>query len=235
MPGIRHAWTTNGGPDFAALPSSPEQAASVSILARAVDLPRAAWVRQVHGDGVRRASGAGYQGEADALWSTQPGLAVVGRGADCPLILVGGRRDDGGTLWGFAHASWRSTVAGITGRLLDAMTGAGMRADAAHAVICPAAGSCCYEVGTEVRELAIRRLGPGAATFFTKPEGRHHFDLSAANVAQLVAAGLDPRSIHAAGICTICGGPDYPSYRRDGADAGRFAAIVGGDHMLRRY
>ena len=56
-----------------------------------------------------------------------------------PLVLVGGRLGSGDVIWGFAHASWRSTVAGITGSLPAAMTAAGLRPETARAVICPSA------------------------------------------------------------------------------------------------
>jgi copper oxidase (laccase) domain-containing protein len=163
--------------------------AAMATLGRGTHLAALAWVHQVHGGTVLRARGPGLVGDADALWTTEPGLATVGRGADCPLVLVGGRLGSGDGIWGFAHASWRSTVAGITGSLLAAMTAAGLRPETARAVICPSAGPCCYEVGGEVRSAAVERLGPQAAAFFTPHGPRWLLDLWAANEAQLGAAG----------------------------------------------
>ncbi len=54
------------------------------------------------------------------------------------------------------------------------------------------------------------------------------FDLWRANGAVIEAAGVPARQIFVADVCTICGGEDYPSHRRQQGQAGRFAAISGG-------
>lgn len=224
--GWPHGWTTSDGPDFRPDPSGPEMSAGMEALRAAAGLRGVAWVHQVHGGVILRAEGPGVAGDADALWTDVPGLAVVGRGADCPLILVGGRRDGGAPVWGFAHASWRSTVAGITASLLRDMTATGLRPATARALVCPSAGPCCYEVGDEVREAALAALGDGAKTFFKRHGARWLLDLWSANAAQLVAAGVPRDAITLTGLCTICGGSRYPSHRRCGEGAGRFAAFI---------
>jgi copper oxidase (laccase) domain-containing protein len=49
----------------------------------------------------------------------------------------------------------------------------------------------------------------------------------AANVRQLVEAGLRAEAIHHLADCTRCRADLYPSYRRDGAAAGRMISFVG--------
>ena len=222
-----HGWTTGQGPDFKVDPTSDDHLDCVDKLVRAAGLKAGAWVRQVHGGGVLKVTEGGFAGEADALWSDQPGLGVIGRGADCPLVLVGGARPNGSRIWGFAHASWRSTVQGITAGLILAMTEGGAEPAGLRAVICPSAGPCCYEVGDDVRQAALESLGPGAAWFFLERFDGLIFDLWAANVAQLTAAGVTEANIFNVLHCTICGGDRYPSHRRDGDEAGRFAAVIG--------
>ncbi len=222
--GWAHGWNTENGPDFGGDPGTPAHAGPVGRLTAAVGLADAAWVRQVHGGTVLRADAAGCLGEADALWSDRSGRGVIGRGADCPLVLVGmgGPRP----VWGFAHASWRSTVRGITASLVAAMAAAGGDPATARAVICPSAGPCCYEVGNEVRAEALQRLGPAAHEFFAARDDRWILDLWRANQVQLAAAGVPPEAVTTVGQCTICG-TGFPSYRRQGEAAGRFAAIIG--------
>lgn len=223
-------WTDDHGPDFGGPATAPPQAAAVAALVRETGLTGAAWVEQVHGGEVSYTDRPGCAGQGDALWTDVPGLGVVGRSADCPLILAGAVRADGIPLAGFAHASWRSTIAAISTRLIAALLAAGAEAETLSAQIAPSAGPCCYEVGEEVRERAARELGPGALPFFSARKsgnaGRWVFDLWSANLTQLLGAGLQPGRIRTAGICTICGA-GYPSYRRDGDASGRFAAAVG--------
>ena len=222
-----HGWTTTAGPDFRSLAESRQQAAAMSELAAAVRLPELAWCTQVHGDTVLRVDGPGPAGSADALWTDRPGLGVVGRGADCPLLLIGGQRDDGTCLWGFAHASWRSTVLGITGKLLTVLIEAGGVPASLTGVICPSAGPCCYEVGTEVRDAALAQQGPAADPWFTRRGERLVLDLWRANLDQWQGLGLAPDRLAVDGHCTLCGDGSFPSHRRDGAKAGRFAAVIG--------
>lgn len=223
----QHGWTTSEGPDFRSDPTSAEHSQSVGELLDPVGLKGGAWARQVHGGTVLRVTEPGFAGDADALWTDQPGLGVIGRGADCPLILVGGARSDRSRVWGFAHASWRSTVQGITTELIGSMTGAGADPTNMVAVICPSAGPCCYEVGEEVRQAARESLGPQAVDFFVETPGQITFDLWKANTAQLTSAGLTNHNIHNVRHCTICGGSLFPSYRRQGELSGRFAAVIG--------
>ena len=100
----------------------------------------------------------GLAGDADGLVTDAPGLAVLGRSADCPLVLVAGRRGDGTRGGGFrprllarhrcaaSPRPWSTRPARRSGR------GSGHH----HAPrIAPSAGPCCYEVGDEVRDEAL--------------------------------------------------------------------------------
>ncbi len=230
LDGVVHAVTTRAGPDFGPDALTPACAQAAAATAAALGLRAAAWVRQVHGATVLRATSGGLCGEADALVCDTPGLGVLGRSADCPLVLVAGRRTDGRGAVGFAHASWRSTVAGVTAAMLDRLTGElGVLPASIVAAIAPSAGACCYEVGDEVVAAAHAALGPDADTFFTAPgsNGRRRFDLLAANRAQLAAAGVPTSRVADSGVCTICRGERFWSWRRERQTAGRFAAVIG--------
>ena len=172
-------------------------------------------------------------------WSTATkGLALLGKSGDCPIILIADRR---GHAIGFAHASWRATVAGITPAVVRRMVALGCDPSDLVACICPSAGPCCYEVGEEVRAAAPAGSAPMRCPSFAWRNGRpaaraasvrlfaaqHHLDLWRANACALARAGLPARSIHVAGICTICCNDFFPSYRREGDAAGRFAAVIG--------
>ncbi len=169
-------------------------------------------------------AGGGHHGKGDGLAGNTPGQGLSGRSADCPLILAA---DAATGACGVAHASWRGTVQKIAMELVSTMA-RGFAADPANIVacICPSAGPCCYEVGPDVVQAALDKIGQHAERFFVRREGRTHFDLWSANVDQLVAAGLRRENVHVAGVCTMCRNDLFPSHRREGDTAGRFVAVI---------
>jgi hypothetical protein len=188
---------------------------------------------QVHGAHVVRLlpsdAGAGRDGRdtairfVDGVVGDIPGVPVMLFSADCPLIVaVDPRR----RVFGMAHASWRGTVDGMAGELIRQLRRE-FEVNPADLVagICPCAGVERYEVGDEVMRVAQARWGD-ADRFFPLLGGRRRFDLRAANLAQLVEAGVPPERITVAAECTIGDGRFF-SHRRDGPDTGRFALVAG--------
>ena len=219
---VVHAVTTRRGPAVSAKPGEADPA--VGELARALGLGGTAYCRQVHGSAVLAVRAAGAAGRADALITDEPALGLMGLSADCPLILLA---DPAGGAVGMAHASWRGTTSRIAAKLVAAMAERyGTEARRAVACICPSAGPCCYEVGPDVIEAAERGMGVDSGRFFPVRDGKTCFDLWSANVCQLVGAGLAASNVHVAGVCTICRNDLFPSYRVEGAAAGRFAAVI---------
>jgi len=90
----------------------------------------------------------------------------------------------------------------------------GTRAADVAAAIGPGIGACCYEVGPDVAE----RFGR---------TGRVRIDLPALNRAQLAEAGVAEARIYSSGLCTMCDGQVFHSYRRDREAAGRMYSFVG--------
>lgn len=172
-----------------------------------------ATVKQVHSATCVAAEGrSGILAEADALLEDTPGSVVAVKTADCiPVLLV----DERHRAVAAVHAGWRGTVAGIVGRAIEAMRER-FHTDPAdlHAAIGPGIGRCCYEVGPEV-----------AAHF--GEQGRAHIDLSAANRAQLLDAGVTPGRIYASNLCTRCRPDEFHSFRRDREAAGRLHSFAG--------
>lgn len=224
LPGVLHAVTSKQCPLFSPDADTDWNAQLYADLARSLKLDGVAYCTQVHGPDVLVASRPGPAGQADAIITNVPGLGVLARAADCPLILLA---DAGGAAVGVAHASWRSTqqsiVAATVRKMAQEFT---VQPSALYAIICPSAGPCCYEVGREVRDQAIARLGADAAGFFRESGGKIYFNLWAANRDQLVRQTVSPDNIYISGICTICRNDMFPSYRVEGRQAGRFACVV---------
>jgi len=169
----------------------------------------------------------GMLDKADGIITDTPGLPLTQRYADCtPLIVYDPRRHAAG----LGHAGWRGTVAGMAAALVQAMTASfGSDPGELVAVVGPAIGPCCYEVGPEVVD-AARAAFPATDTLLTKPANgangaaQPHFDLWAANRWQLQQAGVG--QIEVAGICTRCQRGTFFSHRGDGPVTGRFGAVV---------
>jgi polyphenol oxidase len=102
-----------------------------------------ATVNQVHGGDVVEVETSGCAGEADAMLTRVPGLALAVLTADCLGVVVSGR---GGL--GVAHAGWRGIVSGVLGNLVARMARVGIEPTIAH--VGPAIGPCCFEVGDDV-------------------------------------------------------------------------------------
>jgi len=184
------------------------------------DRGRLLLLRQVHGATVLEAPWMGTP-EADAAVSVSPGWLLGVETADClPVLLVDPRR----RAVAVAHAGWRGTAAGVVRQAVEALVARGSLPGDLVAALGPGIGPCCYEVGEELRAA----LGPDGAAFFAPgPRGRPHLDVRAANVRQLVDAGVRPEGIHHLDECTACRADLYPSYRRDGKGGGRMISFVG--------
>jgi YfiH family protein len=237
IPGFAHAVSTR--PWNLSLHHGPDREQAVMrrrLICEHIGLPfdRLIAANQVHSPHVLRVTacdvGAGRDDHAmavkfvDGLVCDLPSTPIIQFSADCPLLVaVDARR----RVFGTAHASWRGTVAGIAGELLRQMR-VECGVDPADLVVgvCPCAGPEEYEVGEEVRRIAAARLGASAEAFFPRRGGRIFFDMRAANVAQLTEGGVRPEGIFVATASTMSDSRFF-SYRRDGAETGRFAVIAG--------
>ena len=188
--------------------------------------------QQVHGthvvavDDAQSATGADGMPtcvpNVDGLVTNRPGRALMALSADCPLVLV---YDPAGCAFGLAHAGWRGTLGGIAERLVACLTSNyGSAAAQMVATICPSAGPCCYEVGTDVVDMATERW-PEGDRFLVRCDGHMLLDLWSANAAQLQNAGLAPERIETPGLCSICD-DRFHSYRRAGAATGHSGLIA---------
>lgn len=181
-----------------------------------------ATVRQVHGARVVTAVASDDRPEADGVVAGTPGLLVGVLTADCvPILLV----DRGRRAAAALHAGWRGAAAGVLAAGLAQLgVASGTTPADVEAVIGPAIGGCCYEVGAEVRAAFRARTGDLTAEAWERYGARWHVDLRAAARTLLLTAGVGRVAL--VGPCTRCD-PGYHSYRRDGAGAGRQLSFVG--------
>ncbi|MEP6782519.1 MAG: peptidoglycan editing factor PgeF [Acidobacteriota bacterium] len=214
-----------------ALPA-PEawQAATASLGATPDRLMK---VKQVHANGVRVLKkgqvpddASAQRPDADAIISNQPGLVLAVMVADCvPILLADSRNGAAAAI----HAGWRGTCARVASTAIDLMRRE-FGTDPADlvAAIGPSVGGDDYEVG-EALVAAFELAGHDRKhidRWFTRPGGKLHLDLWAANVDQLIDAGLDAGDIFLCGLSTVSHPEIFDSYRVAGEKAGRMAGMI---------
>ncbi|QWT20284.1 peptidoglycan editing factor PgeF [Bacillus sp. NP157] len=228
-PGVGAAVSTRQGPGVSAGPygrlnlglRSGDDPAAVAAnrasLVTALGLPaQPLWLRQVHGTDVAEGPVAGGdEPVADAAVARGPGQVLAILTADCLPVLFASA--DGQAI-GAAHAGWRGLAAGVLENTVQAMA-----ADGVQAWLGPAIGGGSYEVGEEVREAFVGHDPSAASAFVATRPGHWLCDLYALARLRLAAVGVT--HVTGGGFDTLTDDRLY-SYRRDGAQSGRFATLV---------
>jgi YfiH family protein len=163
----------------------------------------------------------------DAIVSNARGVLAGVKTADCVPILIG---DPTTGAFAAVHAGWRGTLAEIATKALGRMTAEyKTKPPDVRVAIGPAAGACCYEVGTDVID-PFRKSFPHQDLFSETREGHACIDLLKANREQLVSAGVNPNKINIAPLCTMCRTDLFFSYRREknvSGKVGRLMSVIG--------
>jgi polyphenol oxidase len=159
---------------------------------------------QMHGTDVKEwdAPPNGELEKVDGHVTARDDLALLVIVADClPVALAGGDRV------AMVHCGWRGLARGV---LANAVAGFD---EAPAAAIGPGIGSCCYEVGDEVRNQFDARFANGRM-----------LDLRAVAEDRLRAAGVE--RIEHVDLCTSCREDLFFSHRRDGGVTGRQGGLA---------
>src|SRR5699024_9971527 len=140
-------------------------------------------------------AGGWIPGTADGMVTTERGLGLMVSTADCvPLLLAAP-----GAV-GAVHAGRDGVRLNVTAAAVAALENVtGRPAEDVIAIIGPAVGGCCYEVGGELYEQVVDVVGATAAQ---TTWGTPSLDLPAGVAAQLRTAGVG--SVATAGGCTRC-------------------------------
>ena len=164
---------------------------------------------QHHSATVHRAE-AGRKGvKGDGLWTDEPGIPMLKLTADCVPIAIA--RVNGTPALALLHAGWRGLLEGIVAAGVSALGDAPLRA-----IVGPAIGPCCYEVGPEVAE-------PFAARFGGDVMRGRNLDLWSSAERALRASGVE--HVERIDLCTACNPDLFFSHRRDHGVTGRQGVI----------
>lgn len=182
------------------------------------------WLRQIHGTAVVDA--AALRGrpaaQADASWSTVPGVACVVLVADClPLLMAA----PNGRAVAAAHAGWRGLAGGVIENTLDALTrAAGCSSAEIDVWIGPGIGPRRFEVGADV----VAAFGPACSARFVASARADGTPRWLADLPGLARDRLERCGVHRVSGGTWCTFEDdsrFFSFRRDGL-TGRMAAAI---------
>lgn len=184
---------------------------------RAAERASPAWLRQRHGTEAVRVEAPGFGGDGDALIVSRTGVAATVFVADCVPVLIAAGQNVAAV-----HAGWRGLASVVLASAIRELRRAVSTDPArAEAWVGPAIGSCCYEVDDDVAGRVESASGPEVV--IRRPGRKPHLDLPLAASIQL--AGLGVARVSRSGCCVRCD-PNWWSYRRDGAGAGRNYAFI---------
>ncbi len=191
------------------------------VVAEAMGVDELSAMSQVHGRDVVHVESPHPEGSAavpqcDATITDVRDLALLVRVADCVPVLLA---DPAAGLVAAVHAGRSGLVAGVVPRTLAELRSRG--ATTVRAWVGPRVCGACYELPARMAD-DVDAAVPG--TRRTTSWGTPGVDIGAGVLAQLRAADVEVTDV-GAGACTFEDDRLF-SYRRQGAESGRFGGVV---------
>ena len=159
--------------------------------------------------------------ETDGLILTNKTQAIFLNFADCTPIIFYDYKQNIGAI---CHAGWRGTakkIAQITANKL--INEYNSKVENLIALIGPAIGMCCYNVGEEVFN-ALKSTVSDFENLYKKDSSNIYVDLKNINKKQLTDLGVE--KIDICPYCTCCDNKYFYSYRKENATSYRHSAVL---------
>ena len=157
--------------------------------------------------------------DTDALILDNSEQALYLRFADCTPVILYNKKTN---IAAIAHAGWRGTAEKIVVKTVQKMIDNNSDTDDIYAVIGPAIGICCYEVGNEV----IEKMKNTISDYEGVITDDNHIDLKGINARQLKEAGVLEKNIDICPFCTSCRNDIFYSYRKENGTPYRHNAVI---------
>ena len=183
-------------------------------------------LEQVHGANIVKVgeseAGKGARSNSDAIKGTDAamtdvlGVVLAIRTADCaPLFILDPRH----RAIGLAHIGWRGASERLASKMVQAFRRQFLSKPSDLIVgIGPTIRPCCYEVGSEFRDV----FGSSVA----KRNGGFYFDLVGWIFEELRSEGVERKQVRDSFFCTACLNDEFPSYRREAAKARHMWSVL---------
>jgi len=231
IPGVVHAFSTRRAErsDFSLGPAdSPNPMIQINRARFLATIGAAGWpiikLKQIHSGTVVDIVNTAAAVDAipgDAAMTALRGVILGVQTADCVPILVADKK---GRAVAAIHAGWRGTAARIAqATIRNLVEKFHLEPNSLYAAIGPHIGVCCYEVGEDVTAAISDTTAIETRAEWAKP----HLNLAAANLKQLLEAGLPENQIETSSLCTKCREDLFHSFRRDGKKMGHLLSIIG--------
>jgi len=192
--------------------------ANRSILRDHYDLPsEPVWINQTHSSICINASLIDSLVEADASFTSKPGVVCGILTADCLPVFIS-KKD--GAMVGIAHAGWKGIVSGVIEGLIQSFDCNGNNL---HVHLGPAISMNSLEVGEEIKSLYLSKNNNFSRSFSIR-NGRNYLDLY--DAAKVILESFNISSISGGNRCTFEESNHFFSYRRDGINSGRMAHLI---------
>lgn len=166
--------------------------------------------------------------DTDALVTFTDDIALGIRTADCVPVIVYAP-----DVTGIAaiHAGWKGSLGGIVENTLDVLAERGADPAKMKVTFGPSISKERYEVDSELAERFIEAGFKEQVSYPGGTDGKPHIDLQGVNAQRFIRRGVKPENITLFQGCTYSstddeGNPLFPSYRRDGDQAGRMLTTV---------
>lgn len=159
--------------------------------------------------------------DTDALILTKKNIAIFLNFADCTPVILYDKKQNIGAI---AHAGWRGTAQKIAPKTVEKMViNYNSKPEDIVAIIGPAIGFCCYNVGEDVYEKLSKTVTNFDGLFEIR-EGKIFVDLKNINRRQLEEIGV--KEIDVCPYCTVHDNDKFFSYRNENATTKRHSAIL---------
>ena len=189
-----------------------------SILKDYYELPSdPIWINQTHSSICIEASLSESIVEADASFTSNPGIVCAILTADCLPVFVS-KKD--GSMVGVAHAGWRGLLSGVIENLIETFHSNG---DDLVVHLGPAISKNYFEVGEEIKDLYLSQNNNFSRSFSFHKD-KYYLDLY--DAAKVILESFNIKLISGGDRCTFKESDEFFSFRRDGINSGRMAHLI---------
>ena len=198
------------------------------IISDMLELPsEPVWLEQTHSNCVVEALETEALRQADASYTTKPGVVCAVMTADCLPLLV---CSSDGLQIAAIHAGWRGLLAGVIANTVAALETSRNLSSATREFrknllvwLGPAIGPNCFEVGSEVRAAYLAKSIEFSSAFKEQACDKWLADIY--SLARIELAFLDVNNVYGGIRCTFTEHEQFYSYRRD-RQTGRMATLI---------